>query len=160
MSVPPQGPDRFGLTPELVEAIQKEEGWVDHPYLCPAGYPTIGWGHRIPTMKHPVITKAQGLEILEQDLIHYRDAALRLSPVLRDEPARRIAACIDFCFNLGINAYAGSTLRKKVNEKDWVAAGKQMRLWVNARNPKTGKKEPLAALVARRNKFAKMLEAE
>jgi lysozyme len=152
--------DRFGLTEELIAHIRAEEGWVGRPYLCQAGYPTIGWGHRIPSMQHPVITKAQGAIILEQDLLHYRDAALRLSPVLRDEPERRIAAIIDFCFNLGINAYAGSTLRKKVNAKDWKAAGLQMRLWVNARNPRTGKKEPLAALVRRRDKCAKWLEAE
>lgn len=160
MSVPPQRPDRFGLTPELVEAIKLEEGLRLRPYLCQAGYPTIGWGHRIPSLAHPAITAGEAQIILEQDLIHYRDAALRLSPGLRDEPERRIAAIIDFCFNLGIAAYAGSTLRRKVNLKDWTAAGQQMRLWVNAKNPKTGKKEPLGALVRRRDKFAKMLEAE
>lgn len=152
--------DRFGLTPELVEAIKQEEGLRLKPYLCQAGYPTIGWGHRIPSLAHPPITAARAQEILEADLLNFRDAALRLSPGLRDEPERRIAAVIDFCFNLGIAAYAGSTLRKKVNAKEWKAAGKQMRLWVNALNPKTGKKEPLAALVRRRDKFAKMLEAE
>jgi lysozyme len=160
LSIPPQKPDRFGLTPELVEAIKLEEGLRLKPYLCQAGYPTIGWGHRIPSLAHPNITPGQAQEMLDMDLIHYRNAALRLSPGLRTEPERRIAAVIDFCFNLGIHAYAGSTLRKKVNQKLWKEAGEQMRKWVYALNPKTGKKEPLAALVRRRDKFAKMLEAE
>jgi lysozyme len=151
--------DRFGLTPDLVEHIKREEGLVLKPYLCPAGYPTIGYGHRIPSMQHPVLTAAQAQILLEQDLIHYRNAALRLSPGLRDEPEQKLGAIIDFCFNAGIAAYAGSTLRKKVDAKDWTAAGLQMRKWVYAMNPKTGKKEPFGALVRRRDKCAKWLEA-
>lgn len=152
--------DRFGITPELVERLKFEEGLRLHPYLCQAGYPTIGFGHRVPSLAHPAITAGEAVQILQDDLVMYRDAALRLSPVLRQEPEQRLAAVIDFCFNLGIAAYAGSTLRKKVNLKEWKAAGAQMRLWVNALNPKTGKKAPLAALVRRRDYFAKWLEAE
>ena len=150
--------DRFGLTPELLEHLKREEGLRLKPYLCQAGYPTIGYGHRVPSMAHPPITAAQAVQIFEEDLKHYRDAALRLSPVLAQHE-RRLAAVVEFCFNVGINAYAGSTLRKKVNAGEWVAAGAQMRLWDKARNPKTGKKEPLAALTRRRKIASSWLEA-
>lgn len=151
--------DRFGLTPELAEFIKNEERWSPRPYLCPAGKPTIGWGHRIPSLQHPPITKAHGLEILEQDLRHYRDMALRLSPGLQDEPEARLAAVIDFCFNAGGSAYAGSTLRKKVDAGQWKLAGLQMRRWVWGDDPENpGHKRIFEGLVKRRAKMAKWLE--
>lgn len=146
-----------GLTPELIEHIKQEEGWVDHPYLCPAGYPTIGWGHRIESMDHPKISIAQGMEYLNDDLLKARDIALRLSPGLKVEPERRLAAIIDFVYNLGGGAYAGSTLRQKVNGKQWAQASMQMKRWVYARNPKTERKEIHAGLARRRAKTAKWL---
>lgn len=149
----------FGLTPDLIEMVKKEEGWVDHPYKDVAGLPTIGWGHRIPTMDHPTITPAEGMEILDRDLAVHRAAALRLSPGLADEPERRLAAITDFCYNLGADNYAQSTLRTCVNKKDWVEAGKQMRRWVYATDAKTGEKIKLAGLIRRRDTTARWLEA-
>jgi lysozyme len=148
----------FGLTPELVALVKKEEGWVDHPYICPAGYPTIGWGHRIDSMDHPSITPLEGERLLWADLRFHRDAALRLSPNLANEPERRLAAITDFCYNLGPTAYAKSGLRVNVNAGKWKLAGVQMRRWVHARDPKTGKMRRLAGLVSRREIAARWLE--
>lgn len=150
----------FGLTPELYEFIKHEEGWRPRPYLCQAGYPTQGWGHRIPSLDHREITVAEGMEWLTADLTHARDIVLRLSPGLKDEPERRTAALTDFCFNLGGANYAGSQLKLRVNEKEWAKAGVQMRRWVYAKDPKTGQKRPLDALIRRRDMAAKWLEAE
>lgn len=148
----------FGLTPELYELLRDIEGFVAHPYICPAGYPTIGYGHRIPSMKHPSITKARAVELLTSDARFKRDAALKLSPGLADEPEARLAAIVDFCFNLGEGAYAGSTLRKAVDAKNWPEAAKQMKRWVYARDPKTKRMVKLASLEARREVTAKWLE--
>jgi lysozyme len=125
-------PRDFGITPELVEFIKKQEGWVPHPYICPAGYPTIGWGHRIPSMDTPSITKERGEEILKSDLRSARDAVVLLSPEILGESDRRCAALIDFIFNLGAGRYRASTLRKRVAEKNWPEAAKEMRRWVYA----------------------------
>ncbi len=122
----------FGMTPELVEFIKLQEGWVPRPYICPAGYPTIGYGHRIPTMNTPPITKTKGEQILRSDLRGARDAAILLSPEILGEPERRCAALIDFIFNLGSSRYRSSTLRKRVTEKNWPEAAKEMRRWVYA----------------------------
>lgn len=148
----------FGITPELVALVKKEEGWVDHPYLCPAGYPTIGWGHRISSMDHPPITVAEGERYLWADLRFHRDAALKLSPSLEQEPERRLAAITDFVYNCGPVAYAKSRLRVKVSEKDWFGAAVEMNKWVWATDPKTQKRFKLAGLISRRGITAKWLQ--
>src|SRR4051812_34381087 len=112
-------PTDFGITPELIAHVKQQEGWVDHAYLCPAGYPTIGYGHRIGQLITDRITPEQGEDLLMRDLRIFRDSALRFSPGLVREPPRRLAAIVDFCFNLGPHAYASSTLRKCVDAEDW-----------------------------------------
>jgi lysozyme len=118
------------MTEELIEHVKKFEGWVAHPYLCPAGFPTIGYGHRIDSMNHPDLTKEEGEALLRTDLEHYWAMALRLSPVLAMESPRRIAAITDFCYNVGGTRYSGSTLRTKVRSRNWIGAALQNGLWV------------------------------
>lgn len=122
------------------------------PYLCPAGYPTIGYGHRIPSLDTAPISKAEGEKLLLSDLAFYRDSVVALSPGLLAQPERRCAALVDFAFNLGPNRYRASTLRKRVEAEDWPEAAKEMRRWVYA----AGK--VFRALVGRRAVTAGWLE--
>lgn len=71
-----------------------------YPYICPAGYPTIGYGH-LCDPKHPPITQAEAETYLAQDLKVALAATLRYCPVLATEPEGRLAAIVDFTFNLG-----------------------------------------------------------
>lgn len=148
----PRNISDFGLTPELVAFIKSQEGWVAKPYLCPAGFPTIGYGHRIPSMDHLTIDKATGEALLRVDLRGSRDTVVALSPNVLREPERRAAALTDFVFNLGGSRYRGSTLRRRVRERDWPAAGKEMRRWVYAAG------RVMRALVRRRDIASRWLE--
>ncbi len=56
-----------------------------YPYICPAGYPTIGYGH-LCDPKHPPITEAEAEAYLAQDLKVALAATLRYCPVLATEP--------------------------------------------------------------------------
>lgn len=132
----------FGLTPELIELVKRAEGWRSAPYICPAGYPTIGYGHVIPSLDHPPITLERGEELLQQDLRVARAGVLRYCPGVENE--RRLAALIDFVFNLGGGRLKTSTLRRKVNAERWEEAGDQLKRWVFG----GGKK--LSGLVIRR----------
>jgi lysozyme len=147
----------FGITPELVALVKKEEGWRSKPYICPAGYPTIGWGHRIPSLNHPEITLARGQQLLQSDLEFKRSSAVRLSPLLAHHE-QALAAVIDFCFNLGESRYATSTMRKLIDAEDWKGAAEQMKRWVFYRNPKTKRMEKHASLIRRRAITAGWLE--
>ncbi|WP_157314549.1 lysozyme [Chitinibacter sp. GC72] len=99
------------------------------PYLCPAGYWTIGYGH-LCDPKHPPIKLAEAEIYLARDLQTALAATLRYCPVLATEPEVRLAAIVDFTFNLGAGRLQTSTLRRRINQRDWAAAAKELRRWV------------------------------
>ena len=123
--------------------VPKSDPTRAYPYICPAGYWTIGYGH-LCTPDHPAITEVEAEEYLAIDLQQALRATLRYCPVLATEPEGRLAAIVDFTFNLGAGRLQTSTLRRRVNQRDWVAAGAELRRWV------LGSGVVLHGLVARR----------
>lgn len=111
------------------------EGLRLKPYICPAGYPTIGYGTVFKpdgtkvTMEDPPITKETAEEWLLSELkTNYLAGVLKSSPGLIAYP-RVLGAMADFAYNLGVSRYRGSTLRKRVDEQDWEGAKEQLMLW-------------------------------
>lgn len=99
------------------------------PYVCPAGYWTIGYGH-LCVPDHPPITQEEAEAYLAQDLVKAMNATLRYCPVLATEPEARLAAIVDFTFNLGAGRLQASTLRRRLNQRDWANAAQELRWWV------------------------------
>lgn len=110
------------------------EGFYPTPYLCPAGVPTIGYGatyyedgRRVLLADAP-IGRERANELL---LWHVRNvflaAVVKLCPGV-DNPDR-LAALIDFAFNLGAGNLRSSTLRRKVNTGDWDAVPGELLKW-------------------------------
>ena len=99
------------------------------PYICPAGFWTIGYGH-LCDPKHSPITEAEAEVYLARDLQSALTATLRYCPVMATESEGRLAAIVDFTFNLGAGRLQTSTLRRRVNLRDWVAATQELRRWV------------------------------
>ena len=120
------------------------------PYICPAGFWTIGYGH-LCDPKHPPITEAKAEVYLARDLQTALVATLRYCPVLATEPDGRLAAIVDFTFNLGAGRLQTSTLRRRINQRDWGAAGQELRRWVY------GGGKVLPGLVSRREAEAAWL---
>jgi lysozyme len=100
-----------------------------HPYICPAGFWTVGFGH-LCKPDHPPITEMEAEVYLAQDLTTALTATLRYCPVLATESDSRLAAIVDFTFNLGAGRLQTSTLRRRVNQRDWANAGQELRRWV------------------------------
>ena len=100
-----------------------------HPYICPAGFWTVGFGH-LCKPDHPPISEAEAEAYLAQDLVTALTATLRYCPVLVTEPESRLAAIVDFTFNLGAGRLQTSTLRRRINQRDWASAGQELRRWV------------------------------
>ena len=113
------------------------------PYICPAGFWTIGYGH-LCDPKHPPITEAKAEVYLACDVQAALVATLRCCPVLATEPEGRLAAIIDFTFNLGAGRLQTSTLRRRINQRDWQSAAFELGRWVR------GGGLVLPGLVARR----------
>lgn len=111
------------------------EGLSLEPYICPAGYPTIGYGtvykpdgSRV-TMQHPHITAKTAEGWLLYELEHnYLPGVLKASPGLLAYPDT-LGALTDFAYNLGVPRYRASTLRRCVNQGDWAGAGQELLKW-------------------------------
>ena len=100
-----------------------------YPYVCPAGFLTIGYGH-LCDAKHPPITMEEGEAYLAADMAEALRATLRYCPVLATAPLGRLAAIVDFTFNLGAGRLQASTLRRRVNQRDWFRTIQELRRWV------------------------------
>ena len=106
------------------------------PYICPAGYPTIGYGTvykpdgTTVTMNHPPISKETAEEWLMHELRKtYVAGVLKASPHLIAYP-KVLGALGDFAYNLGVPRYRASTLKGRIDEKDWDGAKEQLMRWV------------------------------
>ncbi len=87
---------------------------------------TIGYGH-LCDPKHLPITEEEAEVYLARDLTTALNATLRYCPVLITEPKRRLAAIIDFTFNLGAGRLQTSALRRRINQRDWAGAEQELR---------------------------------
>ncbi len=101
-----------------------------YPYICPAGFWTIGYGH-LCDAQHPPITEGEAEAYLARDMKTALAATLRHCPALATEPESRLAAIVDFTFNLGGGRLQTSTLRRRVNQRDWSSAARELRRWVH-----------------------------
>lgn len=143
---------------DIAEQLCKHfEGFSSTPYLCPAGYWTIGYGtvfkpdgSRV-TKTHPPITREVAEQWLRHELQHnYMRGVLQHSPHLVNYPDI-LAAMTDFAYNLGVPRYRSSTLARRVNARDWTDARQQLLQWVFAGGVK------LRGLVLRREAEARLL---
>ena len=125
----------------LINKIQEFEGLRLTAYKCPAGVWTIGAGHTRGVRQGQTITKAQAISLLKGDLLPCEKAAAKLHALTQGQ----FDAVVDFCFNMGVGAFEGSTLRRKIVAKeDAEQIKKEFKRWIYA----DGKK--LAGLVKRR----------
>ena len=122
------------------------EGFYPKAYQCPAGVWTIGYGHTKGVRPGDTVTKVRAEADLDEDLAdaaHYVDRSVKV-PLEPNE----YAALIDFVFNLGAGALAGSTLLKLLNKGDRDGATLEFLKWDKCHVD--GKLIPLAGLTKRR----------
>lgn len=119
------------------ELCRRFEGFYAHPYLCPAGVPTIGYGathyldgRRVQLTDPPVSKAAAERMLVRQIELVYLPAVVRQCPAARTWSAGRLAAIIDWTFNLGEGQLRASTLRKRLNEGRWGEVPGELRKWV------------------------------
>ena len=142
------------MIPEfLLTLIRKFEGLRLKPYRCPAGVPTIGYGHTGPDVRMDMkpISEAVAEAMMHSDADVFYRAAGKLSPLLWLEGDAKHSAIADFCFNLGSTRYKASTLKRRIDAGDWHGATEELQKWVWG----GGKKLP--GLIARRAAEAALL---
>lgn len=130
------------------KVVQRKPVLMAGPYICPAGYWTIGYGH-LCSQDQPPVSELTAEAWLQEDLLKAYYAVKRLCPIPMNE--NRLAALVDFTFNLGAGRLQTSTLRKRVCEGNWLEAEREIKRWVYG----GGKKLP--GLVLRREAEAALI---
>lgn len=122
--------DTIALAADLAREF---EGCRLRPYLCPAGYWTIGWGNRAlangaaVTQQTPAITQTYADALLQCTLVALLG---KLRQMLRVSlPVSKEAAVLDLQYNIGTAALASSTLLRLLNAGRLYDAGSQILLW-------------------------------
>lgn len=116
--------------------VKHFEGYREEPYLCSAGVPTIGYG----TCFYPdgtnvnlddkPINKQLAIEFLVYGLQASEHAVARLvrSPLNENQ----FSSLVSFIYNIGASRFKSSTLRSKLNRRDYVGASNEFWKWRRA----------------------------
>lgn len=122
------------VTDQGLALIKRFEGFSATPYICPAGWWTIGYGAVRGLGGHPVtaatppVTEEEAETLLRRDVAIAERAVLRLITVPLSDG--RFDALASFAFNLGGGALQRSTLRRKVNRGEHADVPDEFRKWV------------------------------
>ena len=147
------------LSAKGLALIKQEERFMARRYLCPAGKPTIGYGHVIlPNEQHlntAVLTEAQASALLQQD-VDKRYGAHVAGRVHRDVTQNQFDALVSLCFNIGTGGFDKSSVLALANagSTSAVAIRQAFGLWNKVTDPQTKVKRVSAGLTARRAREA------
>lgn len=117
------------------------------PKLCPAGIWTVGWGRalRHPDTKeflrglehrelayqlYPSVTIEQAEQWLREDIEEFETHVRRYVTVPLSD--NQLGALVSFVYNIGQNAFARSTLLRKLNSGDYLGAANEFSRWNKA----------------------------
>jgi lysozyme len=128
--------------------IKDFEGLRLGAYLCPAGVPTIGYGHTKGVKMGQVITNEQADDYLIEDIAPLERHLNKLGINFRQE---QFDALVSWLFNLGVGNFKKSNLLKRIqaDASDEAIAAEFIK-WIYAG------KTPLAGLKKRRVAEANM----
>jgi len=131
-----------------LQLIKDFEGLRLDAYKCPAGVPTIGYGHTKGVKMGMVIDQARADDFLVEDIAPIERYLNKMGINFRQE---QFDALVSWCFNLGLGNFTQSTMFKYINEnRSDEEITDQIVKWVNAGG------KPLVGLKRRRVAEANM----
>lgn len=134
-----------------IEFLIKEEGGIKlKTYKCQAGILTIGIGHTgkdvVPGME---ISRVEAIELLKSDLKRFEDVVNKSIKYPIEQ--NQFDALVSLAFNIGTNAFANSTVVKRINAgADMKDVEEAWKMW------RKGGGKVLPILVARRGREIKL----
>lgn len=136
-----------------IDLIVGFESFVPVVYVCPAGKPTIGYGHVVlPEEKFATpITREFAREFLSRDLAVAEAAINGLKLGLAQH---QFDALVSFVFNVGVGNFRASTLCRKLLQGDLAGVAREFPRWDKAHG------RALKGLVRRRTAERAMFAGE
>ena len=132
-----------------IELIKNYEGLRLEAYVCPAGKPTIGYGHTKNVKLGQKITVEEAEQFFKEDLIIVENEINRHNLNINQNQFDALAS---FIYNVGIGNFKTSTLLKKIkanpNDK---SIENEFKRWIYSGG------KVLPGLIKRRNEEAKLL---
>ena len=148
------------VSDNAIEIIKEFEGFRLNAYIDPVGIPTIGYG----TIRYPdgkrvrmgdSVSQAEAEGFLKFDC---EGVAADLTAAVQGIALNQnqFDALVSFCYNLGLGAFQGSTLLRKLKQNEFVAAAAEFDRW--NKGTVNGVKQELEGLIKRRAKERKLFE--
>ena len=113
-----------------IDLIKHFERCETEAYLCPAGVPTIGYGHIKGVQLGDVITKPQAHEMLVEELSEYENYINDMVTVELSQ--NQFDAMVSWVYNLGGGNLKSSTLLKTLNIGNYRGVPEQIMRWNKA----------------------------
>ena len=130
------------MTPEGIEILKHFEGFRKDAYMCPANVPTIGYGQTYYSNGSPVkmgdtITETTAERELNH-LLHTFSTQVDKEIICPLTP-NQFSALVLLAYNIGmgdasrlIPGFAYSTIKEKLNRRDYVGASEEFERWNKA----------------------------
>ena len=116
------------VTFEETEFIRSFEGLSFSSYICPAGVYTCGYGCTGPDIVEGTVwTEEYCRERFMEEIDKFCTKLDRLLPP--DIHKNKYLACLSLSYNIGIAAFATSTLLRFIKEKNYGSAAEQFLAW-------------------------------
>lgn len=118
----------------LADKIKYFEGFRPHPYICPGGHLTAGYGHIMKDTdqgkrrRQPAISKEEAHAWLMHDLQLAHGYLMRACGVPLTHG--QWMALMSFIFNVGVAAFRRSTLRRRLNRGAYDEAADEFERWI------------------------------
>jgi lysozyme len=137
---------RHKVSRAAIELIKRFEGYRRNAAQLPDGRWTIGYGHTLTARQGAQVSEDDAEALLIYDLIAVAHVVNEqtYAPLTQNQ----FDALCAFAFNIGLDAFRGSSVVKRINEGDLVQAAFGMELWRKA--DFQGERIVIDALVRRR----------
>ncbi len=100
-------------------------------YICPAGKPTIGYGHTGPDVRMGmVITQEVANSLLSKDVQSFSSGVSQLVKTTLND--NQFSALVSFAYNCGLGNFKTSTLLKYINSNQFQKAADEFPKWNRA----------------------------
>lgn len=136
-----------------LDLIKKFEGCRLQAYQDVSGIWTVGWGQTGPWIdESTMLSQAQADTLLERELKKKEEAMSRI--VIAPTTENEWAALVSLAYNIGIGAFANSTLLRYLNSDQKGLVPEQFLVWCKV------KKKVIPSLLARRQTEKELYETK